>query len=207
MAKNKENYYFRNFLESSRISSEAADKLKDVLNHYDCGGIEADLAEIHEIERKGDDKRHEITAEIVKAFITPIDRDDIIRISQCVDNVTDAIEDIVLGLYTWNVTEIRPDAIEFADLLIRCCKTLEKLLEDFSDYKRSKTIMDSIVAINQLEEEGDRLYIRSLRRLCEEPSDFCTVMAWREIYRSFEKGYDCCEDVGDVIEAILVANT
>ncbi len=207
MAKVKDNFYFDNFVECIRISREAAAKLCDIIDNYDISEIKADVDAIHEIEHRGDVKKHEMTREIVKAFITPIDRDDIIEISTCIDNVTDSIEDIVIGLYTWNITELRGDVDKFANLIVKCCEVAEKILSDLNDYKKSKTIMKHIIDLNQLEEEGDELYIQNIRRLVIESSDPILIMAWREIYRSFETVCDCCEDLADAVEAIIIANT
>lgn len=207
MAKVKDNFYFDNFVECIRISREAASKLCDIIENYDNSEIENDIAAIHEIEHRGDLKKHEMTREIVKAFITPIDRDDIIEISTCIDNVTDSIEDIVIGLYTWNIKELRGDVDKFAALIVKCCEVAEMLLSDLNDYKKSKTIMKHIIDLNQLEEEGDDLYIQNIRRIVIESSDPILIMAWREIYRSFEAVCDCCEDLADAVEAIIIANT
>jgi len=207
MSNKKNSFYFDNFVECIRISHTAAQTLKDILSNFDSTNIEQMVTDIHEIEHAGDSKRHELSDEIVKAFITPIDRDDIISISQSIDSVTDAIEDIVLGLYTWNVTSLRDDAVDFADLLLRCCEATEKVLAELPNYKRSSTLSTAIVDVNHLEEEGDRLYLAAVRKLVLEEKDPLTVMAWREIYQSFEDVCDCCEDVANIVEAIAISNT
>lgn len=207
MSNKKNSFYFDNFVECIQISHTAAVKLKELLTGYDAANIEQMVSEIHEIEHQGDSKRHELCDEIVKAFITPIDRDDIISISQSIDSVTDAIEDIVLDLYTWNVTVMRDDAIAFADLLIHCCEATEKVLSELPNYKRSSTLSGAVIEVNHCEEEGDKLYLSAVRRLALEEKDALTVMAWREIYQAFENVCDCCEDVANIVEAIAIANT
>lgn len=207
MSSKKNSFYFDNFIECIHISREAAVRLHEILSGFDSTDIEKAIAEIHEIEHRGDSKRHELSDEIVKAFVTPIDRDDIISISQRIDSVTDAIEDIVIALYTWNVTALRDDAAQLAELLVRCCDATEKVLAELPNYKRSTTLSTAIIDVNHLEEEGDRLYLSAVRRLALEEKDALTVMAWREIYQAFETVCDCCEDVANVVEAIAIANT
>ncbi len=207
MSAKKNSFYFDNFVECIGVSRKAAIKLQEIIKGFDSADIEKHVADIHEIEHEGDSKRHELQDEIVRAFVTPIDRDDLISISQSIDSVTDAIEDIVLSLYTWNVTAMRDDAAELAELLIRCCTATETVLRELPGYKRSTTLGPAVVEVNHLEEEGDRMYLAAVRRLALEEKDPLTVMAWREIYQSFETVCDCCEDVANVVEAIAIANT
>ena len=58
-----------------------------------------------------------------------------------------------------------------------------------------------------LEEEGDRLFIESMRRLHAEVTDPIEIIAWREIYVYLEKCCDACEHVADVVESVIMKNT
>ena len=65
-----------------------------------------------------------MTAVIVRAFITPLEREDILKLSQYIDDVTDSIEDILIRIYINNVTQIREDSLEFVDVVISCCEAM-----------------------------------------------------------------------------------
>lgn len=110
------------------------------------------------IEHAADIKKHELLNTLVKAFITPIEREDILQMSQCLDNMTDKIEDVLIRIYYNRITNIRPDSLELVELLIRCCDEIRKLMQEFSDFKRSKHLHDHIVQINTLEEDADKLF-------------------------------------------------
>ncbi len=207
MAKKNENYYYNSFCESAAISYEAALKLKSVLEPFDADNMQSSLDEIHLIEHKGDEKKHEVFSELVKAFITPIERDDIMNLSENLDNVIDCIEDILIHIYINNITEMRENIKEFLELLIKCCETLEKLFKEFHNFKKSKTLNDFIIEINNIEEAGDRLYISAMRELHVTEKDPIKVLAWRQIYSFFEKSLDACEVVADMVGDIVIANT
>ena len=207
MAKKNENYYYTSFCESAAISYEAALKLKSVLDPFNADNMQASLDEIHNIEHKGDEKKHEIFSELVKAFITPIERDDIMNLSENLDNVIDCIEDILIHIYINNITEMRDNVKEFLELLIKCCDTMEKMFKEFSNFKKSKTLNDFIIEINNLEEAGDRLYISAMRELHVSEKDPIKVLAWRQVYTYFEKSLDACEVVADMVGDIVIANT
>ena len=154
MAKRTDRFYYDNFIDSAAISCEAAKMLRQTLGDFDVATLDEKREALHEVERRGDDRRHEIVAALVTAFITPLERNDIMELSQQLDDVTDAVEDVLIRIYMCNVQTIRPDAIEFADLVIECCEAMQKLVEEMPNFKKSKTLEDLIVEINRLENGG-----------------------------------------------------
>ena len=203
----KEDFYFHNFCEVAAISLEAATMLCDLLEHFDPATLPEKKNAIHEVENRGDAKKHEMIAELVRAFITPIEREDILGLSQNIDDVTDAIDDIVVHTYINCVTEIRPEALDFARLLVRACSEMCDMLEEFKNFKKSKTLGDYLRKINDLEEEGDRIYVEATRRLFAEEKDPISVFAWHELFGYFEKSCDTIEHVADIVEGIIIANS
>ena len=207
MSKKSDSYYFQNFIECVECGCQAAKMLEDNLNHFDTGLLQDKLDELHRIEHDADKKKHEMMAVLVKAFITPIEREDIILLSQSIDEVTDKIEDVLIRIYINNVQQIRPEALAFIKVIIRCCEALMEVMEEFADFRKSKTLHGLIIEINALEEEGDRLFIESMRRLHAEVTDPIEIIAWREIYVYLEKCCDACEHVADVVESVIMKNT
>lgn len=207
MSKKSDSYYFQNFIECVECGCQAAKMLEDNLEHFDTGLLQDNLDGLHRIEHDADKKKHEMMAVLVKAFITPIEREDIILLSQSIDEVTDKIEDVLIRIYINNIRQIRPEALAFIKVIIRCCEALKEVMEEFADFRKSKTLHDLIIEINALEEEGDRLFIDSMRSLHAEVTDPIKIIAWREIYVYLEKCCDACEHVADVVESVIMKNT
>ena len=207
MSKKAESFYFDNFIESVSIACEAAEMLKNVLVDFSLDKLPAHMQAMHEIEHRGDSKKHEMTRQLVRAFITPIERDDILKLSQNLDNVTDAIEDILIHIYIYNIPSVREDSLAFADIIIRCCTTMRDMLVEFPNFKKPKRLEELIIELNRLEEMGDEMYINNMRRLHTTSDNALEVTAWREIYTFFEKCCDACEDVAEIVETIAIVNT
>src|SRR5699024_9774859 len=159
------------------------------------------------IEHAADDKKHELLNVLAKAFITPIEREDIILLSQNIDEVTDKIEDVLLRIYCNNVQKIRPEALELSRLVIRCCEEAKLMAEEFADFKRSKSLRDHIIRINTLEEEADQQFINSMRTLHTTCMDPIEIIVWREIFLYLEKCVDACEHVADTVESVVMKNS
>ena len=99
------------------------------MRSFDPARIKERLDEMHAVEHAADDKKHELLNVLAKAFITPIEREDIMLLSQNIDEVTDKIEDVLLRMYCNNVQTIRPDALELSGVVIRCCEEAKGMAE------------------------------------------------------------------------------
>ena len=207
MAKKQDSFYYENFSECAACACQAAHYLEDALKNFKPEGLSSMLDELHQVEHAADEKKHELSNVLARAFITPIEREDIILLSQSIDEITDKIEDVMLRLYCNNVQTIRPDALKLIDVLIRCCGEVKEMLGCFSSFKNVKKLHEHVVNINTLEEEADALFYNSLRELHTTCSDPLTVISWREIYIYLENCVDACEHVADTVESVVMKNT
>ena len=78
------------------------------MDNFDPDELPRHIDEMHSLEHAADTRKHEMLDVLAKAFITPIEREDIIDLSHCIDNMTDKIEDVFLRLYTNNIREMQP---------------------------------------------------------------------------------------------------
>ncbi len=207
MAKNQNAYYFDNFVACAEQSCQAAKLLEEILQNFDVEKLAADLDRMHAIEHAADVKKHDMLNVLVKAFITPIDREDIIQVSQNVDELTDKIEEVLIRIYVTRVKTIRPDALQFVQVIGRCCDEVLALLKEFGDFKHSKTMKEHIIAINSLEEQADKLYMDSMYQLHGSCTDPLEVIAWRDVYTYLEKCADTCEHIADIVESVAMKNS
>ena len=159
------------------------------------------------MEPSADEKKHDIMDHLAKEFIPPIEREDIVSLSQNIDNVTDKVEDILLRVYMNNVSTIGRDALAMMDVVVECCEAVRELLQEFADFRRSRNLKKVIIRINDLEEAEDRLFMTSMRKLYTGSKDPIHIIAWREIYIYLERCADACEHVADVVESIVMKNS
>ena len=207
MSKKQDDYYFDNFIKCAEYACKEAYLLKEILTDFQPAEISKRMEEVHEIEREADTHRHEITDKLAKAFITPIEREDIIALSHHIDDVTDKIEEVLIRVYINNVQERREEGLSMLKVVIECCEELQNLLKEFKNFKHSKELKQSIIRLNTLEEKEDDLFISSMRKLHVEEKDVRNVIAWREIYTYLEKCADACEHVADIVGSVAMKNT
>jgi len=200
-------FYFDNFVASTALSKEAAEYLVTCLENYDPNNIETMLKQMHEIEHQADVKKHEMSAALAKAFVTPVDREDLDMLSRQLDDVTDEIEEVLQKFYVNNIQAVEPAAVEFAQKIVNACSLMCDLMAEFENFKRSKNIKPLIIKINDVEEECDALYLTSMRALSKDATDPLHVIAWRDIYRCLEACADACEHVSECVGSVIMKNT
>lgn len=200
-------FYFENFADSTALSKKAAAYLVECLENYDADKIEEMLEKMHGIEHSADKNKHAMTEALAKAFVTPVDREDLDMLSHKIDDVLDLIEEILQKFYIYDIKKIEPPAVEFAKKIVGSCELLCEMMGEFENFKKSKTIHSIIIKLNDAEEDCDKLYLSSMRALTKNSTDVLTTISWRKIYESFEACSDACEHVGDCVGSVIMKNT
>ena len=207
MGKKKDYDYFEYFSKCADYICQAADYLRDTLVHFDKNSFEDRMKEMHKIENMADNMKHEMSKQLIHEFLPPIEREDIIALAHELDDVIDALDDVMRRIYMFNVDSIQPGAIEFADLITKCSKVVKATADEFRNFKNSKTIRDHIVTVNTLEWEGDNLHAKCFRELFSTDTDTRSLLIWTTIYEDLEACLDNCEDAVDIIESVIMKNS
>ena len=207
MSSKADRFYFENLVAATDCSCRAADYLIECLSAYDPQSLTDMLERMHAIEHEGDEKKHEMSAALAKAFVTPIDREDIALLSHDIDDVTDKIEEILQCFYMNRISAVPDDAVAFAHKLAHCCHLMKQILVEFVNFKKPAKLHDMIIELSHAEEECDKLYLLSRINIREHCSDPLDVLSWREIYNCLEDCADACEHVGDCVETVIMKNT
>ncbi len=206
MANKKSNCYFDAFIELAEYTKQEAILLDDYLQDFDLSYMHDKINEMHAIETKADQMKHEMMDRLAKEFITPIEREDINQLFNEIESVSDMIEDVLIKMHIFCIGEVRPEAIQFSHLLVKSCTILKKMMEEFPNFKRSTVLQDLIIEINDLEEEGDHLYANSIHGMFSSMNDPIDLMRWTETYDRFEKSCDAIEHVAIVVESVVMKN-
>ena len=206
MAKS-DKFYFENFAECTALAKKAATYLVECLENYDSDNIVKMLEEMHTFEHSADIKKHEMGETLAKAFVTPVDREDLDMLSHQLDNVLDIIEEVLQKLYIYNIKKIEPAAIEYAKHLVRACDMLCEIMAEFENFKKSKKIHSLVIACNDVEEDCDKLYLLTMHELTKNSTDVLNTISWYKIFDCFESCADACEHVSDCIGSIIMKNT
>lgn len=207
MKKKEEYSYFDEFANNSKYIVESAEILKETLSNYSQGKLEENISKVHKLENEADHALHNMRAYLIKDFLPPIDREDIVLIGHRIDDVEDYIDEILINFNILNITSIREEAIEFTELLIECANSVKDALENFKNFKKAEIVKEKAIAINVLEEKADRLYEKAMKKLYKEETNPVEIIKWTTIYNCMENTTDACERVGDCLEDVVMKNS
>ena len=207
MANKSDRFYFENFIACAECACCAAKYLEHCLTNYDPDKLASMLSELHKTEHDADMKKHELSSALAKAFVTPIEREDLDILSQNIDEVVDKIEEVLQLFYIYDIRSVKLNAIMFVQKLIICCEMMKNMLVEFENYKKSTKLKEMIIELNHAEEECDKLYLEYSRQINMESSDALEIISWRDIYQYMESCADACEHVADSIETVVMKNS
>lgn len=205
MKKKKDEFYYKNLNACVEYAYQETELLRDAMEHYDKNTIQEKMEAIHELEQQGDTKRHKMMEVLSQAFITPIEREDLIALSNNLDDITDAVEEVLLQVYMCDVDTIRADVFPLLDLLKECIQALGDVIRELKNFKHSKKMERYIIRVNDLEEQGDKLYMESMHCLHAE-GNVKEILVWRTIYECIETCMDTCEHAADIVETVRMKN-
>ncbi len=197
----KEIDFFEIFDRASLNITKAATLLVDLMEHFD--NLESRAKEIYEVEQEGDILTHEIMKKLNKTFITPIDREDLYALASRLDDILDLIWGAVDRLVVFKVKESTKEAISMSKDLMTTTEAIHKAIRKLKE-KNYAHVQEYCIEINRLENRVDRDFRDALGRLFDEVNDPILIIKWKEIYEHLEDSSDRCEDVANVLEAIVL---
>ncbi|NLO47095.1 MAG: DUF47 family protein [Clostridiales bacterium] len=198
--------YFKMFEKGMQIALKAARTLQASF----ADGIinESELKTIKEVEHEGDLHVHQCLKTIDVAFITPIDRTDIVEIIKAIECLTDSIDYIATHIHILQITEANEYLMRFVNSVVSSCEILNELMTALKQFKKNqKKINECIIEVNRIEEEGDRTYAESMLHLFQNEKDAIKIIKQKELYQLLENSIDFCEDIADLVEKVMVAKT
>jgi uncharacterized protein len=193
-----ENFYDL-FVRAAANVADAAGLLLKLLTDYH--EPEAAHAEIRQREHEGDEFTHTIMRALNTTFVTPFDREDIHRLASLLDDILDGIEAVADLLVLHQIEQPLPEMRQQAEVLARAA---DQTYQAMTDLRSFQGLDQYWVEINRLENEGDRIYRKTVARLFSGEYKAMDVLKWKDLVDQLEAAIDKCEDVANTLESIVL---
>ncbi|HOV86895.1 MAG TPA: DUF47 family protein [Syntrophobacteraceae bacterium] len=198
----KNEKFFDHFEELGALIEKGGLLFLDMLNHYEHS--EAKLPTLKEIEHDADRVTHIIYSKLHQSYITPLDREDIHALARKMDSILDLIEASAIRMHLYKVKNPTREIIELAVILNNAIGLVLKVVRGLRHKKDHPMVMEWLVEINTLENEGDYILRQAMARLFERETDPFDLIKLKEITELVEEAIDTCEDVSNIVEGIIL---
>jgi len=198
--------FFTWFEDAANNCLQAATTLRDLCYSFQPEKISEVVGCLHDLEHRGDETGHRIYEELNKSFVTPFDREDIIRLYSAIDDVTDFVHSAADRMAVYKVDSIPPVAQQLSDCIVGCAEEVVKALPHLRKRSELNQLLPSVIQINSLENRADELLRDGLAELFSHPEDVVHIIKWRDIYEELERATDSAEDIADVLRGLAIKN-
>ncbi|MBO0439775.1 hypothetical protein DOK67_0002456 [Enterococcus sp. DIV0212c] len=207
MARKKQFDYFGEMEHLAKNAHQAAELLDMIAIDYSLEKLENEAEKIHVLEREGDQIVKKILSELYISFITPIDREDIVEITERLDDVLDTINSISYLLSSLVVEDLKDNALVFITYAVEATAGVLTATKEFAKFKNSKTLHAMIDEVSEIEGKADKLYSDSLKELFTNEQNPIEVIKWKNVYDQLEELLNASESVVDVIGGLVIKNS
>ena len=199
----QEQRFFDMLEDCAKAVAEGALDLRDLLR--DFRDVPAKRKHIKDIEHRGDEIVHSIFEALNKTFITPIDREDIMRLASDLDNVLDMIDAAANRLDLYEIEKPSKAMIDLAEVIVESTSALRRGVGMIRNMKQADEVEAIAVEVSRLENVADDLMNTSVAALFKE-KDVVHIIKSKEIIERLEEATDYCEDVANVLSDIVAKN-
>lgn len=200
----KSTEFFDHFEKAANNALQGAKLLGDFF--ADHNDLERKLKQIEDVEHAGDQITHDTMEMLNRTFITPIDREDIHSLVSKLDDILDLIYGTANRFVLYKVPSPGPDMKRVVQVLVRAVEEVAKAVPRLRNMKKPEMVLAQCIEINRLENEADEALRLAISNLFEREKDPIKVIKEKEILETMESATDCCEDVANVLEGIVLKN-
>jgi hypothetical protein len=118
----------------------------------------------------------------------------------------DEIESVAVRISIFQIKKPTKLARQLGSLIYRCAKEVNAVFPSLRNRRNLENIRSHIVRINDLEHEADQIFWMGLREVSDKRDDVIHFVIWKEIYERLESVTDRMEDIGDVLQRVLIKN-
>ncbi|MBK9148320.1 MAG: DUF47 family protein [Flavobacteriales bacterium] len=202
--KPRDRVFFYHFEASAANVLKMSEDLMAIMQTEPGSQRTALLERLEIAERANDDLTHTIFTDLARNFITPIDREDIHSLATSLDDVADFILASAKNLELFGIGKPDQTCSELARLVNEGAHIVQLAVQNLRRMHKSNAHMEFVVQINSMENQADEVYDRAIQKLFANEKDPIALIKLRDLYSTLELATDKCEDVGNVLESIML---
>ena len=101
---------------------------------------------------------------------------------------------------------MEPTFVKQCDVLVQATVVLSDAVHRLRKSRKLSELSDALIDIHTKESLGDDNHHAAMKRLFSGEVETLEVVKWKELYDLIEEAIDGCEDVGNILERIVIKN-
>jgi len=159
---------------------------------------------VQDLEHQGDQVMHEVEEALARTFVTPIDREDIQKLSAELDDILDITNRAARAFVLYGVHTPSPPMVRLFTLFVAATKILKEALPSLRHHTYD-TLREAARAVKTLEKEADTIFREAVSELFNNPAiEAKAVLREKEVLEDLESAIDHCEDVAEFLTNLAV---
>lgn|SRR5690606_1683011 len=163
-----------------------------------------DLDEFNQSRRKDKRITQQITEELCRTFVTPLEREDIEALSAALYRIPKTMEKLVERLAIYPGRLPRADFQRQADLLRQAAEAVVFMVKQLRHGAKLSTIQEANERLQFAEGEADKVMLEHLKGLYRGDYDAKEMIILQQMFEMVEKAVDRCRDAGNVVFQIVL---
>lgn len=198
--------FFEMLLQQNAILCKVMSELLRIFHEYDHR-FYANKS-LAELEAEADKLHRGITRSLSQTFITPIDREDILRINQGQEECIDRMQSLSIRLTVSDIPRILFPAKKIVENLNGMVSLTTSMLQGLTKrrdchktraFRNLREECDSILSVGLAE-------VMDVHQQSSEPVDFLNILRWVQIYDRLELILGTLTDLAESIEEAVLKN-
>jgi len=181
---------------------KATSALVELMTKYE--NVTENISKITDMEHEGDEIAHKLFNIIDQTFVTPIDREDISKLTSSMDEILDSTQGAADRLVLFKIRKPTLYMIEIAKVLLSASQEVYQAILQIRNFKRTTDLVEHCHNISKYEHQGDTVYRNAIAELFKTNNNPIEIIKLKEIYETLEGALDRCADVADVVEDIAL---
>jgi uncharacterized protein len=197
--------HFYDFLEQQ---ANAAWEGAKALAKFTDNGHSADEARtaVQKCEHEGDRIVHAMEEALAKTFVTPIDREDLQRLSSELDTVLDLTNGAIRACTMLGVEEATEPMKKLVTILVDCTNRINIVMPKLRRHEYSD-IVSCARELRKIEKDADTVYREAVSSLFKDTAvDAKRLIREKTVLEDLENAVDQCDSIADILANLAVKN-
>ena len=195
---------FYDLLEASaQETHRSAQILSALMPQLDNTATQETIEPLTASRRKHKRITQEITNQLCRTFVTPLEREDIELLSNALNRTAKTIEKIGTRMLIYPISHTE-NMLRHVAMLEKATTFVDTMVDALRKRPHVEDIEDVYARLQALEGEADHFLTELLRELFRGSADAKNALFLKDVYELLEEGIDLCRDAGNVIFQIVL---